>query len=231
MNSAPRCSRRQAARWILAMTPALGLAWLAGCSASLLPKPPALPNLFALDDAGPESAASTTSTAAPRSSSNAATLLVSAPSASAGFDTTQIVYLRRAHEIESFAVNRWVDTPAQMLAPMMVRALQASGAFRAVLRAPTLAAAELRLDTELIRLQQDFSSTPSRVRLTLRAVVVGGLSAIGAALTQIGVPKDQVIKYETALKVDKYVLMVHGGAEDAAKADAVLSNTKTSQAA
>ena len=35
------------------------------------------------------------------------------------------------------------------------------------------------------------------------AVVVGGLSALGAALTQIGIPKDQVIKYETALKVDK----------------------------
>jgi hypothetical protein len=65
------------------------------------------------------------------------------------------------------------------------------------------------------------------------AVVVGGLSAIGAALTQIGVPKDQVIKYESALKVDKYVLMVHGGAEDAVKADMVLSkvDTKAWQAA
>jgi hypothetical protein len=29
------------------------------------------------------------------------------------------------------------------------------------------------------------------------AVVVGGLSALGAALTQIGVPKDQVLKFET----------------------------------
>lgn len=58
------------------------------------------------------------------------------------------------------------------------------------------------------------------------AVVVGGVSALGAALSQIGVPKDQVIKYETALKVDKYVLMVHGSAEDLATADAVLANSK-----
>ncbi len=56
------------------------------------------------------------------------------------------------------------------------------------------------------------------------AVVVGGLSALGAALTQIGIPKDQVIKYETALKVDKYVLMVHGNAEDLAKVSSVLAN-------
>ena len=58
------------------------------------------------------------------------------------------------------------------------------------------------------------------------AAVVGGISALGAALTQIGVPKDQVIKYETALKVDKYVLLVHGSAEEVAKVHTVLSNTK-----
>jgi hypothetical protein len=63
------------------------------------------------------------------------------------------------------------------------------------------------------------------------AVVVGGVSALGAALTQIGVPKDQVIKYETALKVDKYVLMVHGSSEEMAKARAILDNSKGWKAA
>jgi hypothetical protein len=55
---------------------------------------------------------------------------------------------------------------------------------------------------------------------------VGGVSALGAALTQIGVPKNQVIKYETAIKVDKYVLLVHGSAEEVAKARTVLSRPK-----
>ena len=58
------------------------------------------------------------------------------------------------------------------------------------------------------------------------AAVVGGVSALGAALTQIGMPKDQVIKYETALKVDKYILMVHGDAEDVVKARTLLANAK-----
>ncbi len=58
------------------------------------------------------------------------------------------------------------------------------------------------------------------------AVVVGGVSALGAALSQIGVPKDQVIKYEAALKVDKYVLMVHSSAEQQAKAREVLQSMK-----
>jgi len=63
------------------------------------------------------------------------------------------------------------------------------------------------------------------------AVVVGGLSALGAALTQIGVPRDQVIKYETALKVDKVLLVVHGSAEDQAKARRMLAQAESTVAA
>ncbi len=63
------------------------------------------------------------------------------------------------------------------------------------------------------------------------AVVVGGLSALGAALTQIGVPKDQVIKYEAALKVDKYLLVVHGSAGEQQKARNVLAEANTPVAA
>ena len=138
---------------------------LAGCS-SLLPKPPPAPALFALDDlAAPEPSLPIPAAAAP-------TLIVGAPRAAAGFDTRRIVYLRQPHELEAFAYSEWVDSPAQMLAPLIAQALERSGAFRAVLRAPTAATAELRLDTELIRLQHEFLVLPSRVRLTLRAVLV-----------------------------------------------------------
>ena len=58
------------------------------------------------------------------------------------------------------------------------------------------------------------------------AVVAGGLSSLGAALTQLGVPKDHVIKYETAIKMDKYVLLVHGDEELAQRARAVLEGCK-----
>jgi len=42
----------------------------------------------------------------------------------------------------------------------------------------------------------------------------------------IAVPKDQVIKYETALKVDKYILIAH----DQVKAHSVLTTTKRQSA-
>lgn len=57
------------------------------------------------------------------------------------------------------------------------------------------------------------------------AAVVGGLSALGAALFSIGVPKDSVIQYETALKADNFLVMTHGAAGEIARAKAILGTT------
>lgn len=58
------------------------------------------------------------------------------------------------------------------------------------------------------------------------AVVVGGLSAVGAGLVSIGIPKDSVVQYETALKTDKFLLMVHGSIAQVEKAREILGNTQ-----
>ena len=50
------------------------------------------------------------------------------------------------------------------------------------------------------------------------AAVVGGVSAVGAGLVSIGIPKDSVLKYDVALKTDKFLLVVHGTARDVNKA-------------
>ena len=57
------------------------------------------------------------------------------------------------------------------------------------------------------------------------AVVVGGLSAVGAGLYSLGIPKDSILKYETALKSDKYVLIVHGSVAETTNARDILSDT------
>jgi hypothetical protein len=55
------------------------------------------------------------------------------------------------------------------------------------------------------------------------AVVVGGLSALGAALASIGVPKDSVLDYETALKTDRFLVTATGTAEELAHAHTILA--------
>jgi cholesterol transport system auxiliary component len=143
----------------------LALALLGGCGTSLLPKAPSAPARHTLDDGAQAVAGPTPSAIAP-------TLIVSLPTAAAGFDTAHIIYLRQTQQLEHFAFNDWADTPANMLAPLIARRIEGTGAFRAVLTAPTGATGRYRLDTELVRLQQDFTRQPSQVRLTLRAVLI-----------------------------------------------------------
>ncbi len=54
------------------------------------------------------------------------------------------------------------------------------------------------------------------------AVVVGGLSALGAGLYSMGIPKDSVIQYETDLKTDKFLLLVHGTSNEVEKARSII---------
>ena len=49
------------------------------------------------------------------------------------------------------------------------------------------------------------------------AIVVGGLSALGAALYSLGIPKDSVLAYETAIKADDFLAMARGSAAETAR--------------
>ena len=57
------------------------------------------------------------------------------------------------------------------------------------------------------------------------AVVFGGISAVGAGLVGIGIPKDSVLEYDVALKTDKFLLIIHGSPEDVNRAREILSTT------
>jgi uncharacterized membrane protein len=57
------------------------------------------------------------------------------------------------------------------------------------------------------------------------AVVVGGLSAIGAGLYSLGIPKDSILRYETALKTGNFILIAHGSLEDTTHAKSILNFT------
>lgn len=57
------------------------------------------------------------------------------------------------------------------------------------------------------------------------AALVNGLSAIGAGLYSIDIPKDSILQYEVSLKADKFLLIMHGTADDVAKAKATIERT------
>jgi uncharacterized membrane protein len=57
------------------------------------------------------------------------------------------------------------------------------------------------------------------------AVVVGGLSIVGAALYNLGIPKDSIVRYEKAMKTGSFLLIAHGAMFDTTLAKEILART------
>lgn len=168
--------------WLRRALAAGALAALAaGCSV-LAPVAADAPVLHVLDAKAPAAA---TPVAKP-----ALVLEVGAPRAAPGFDTAAMVYVQRPYTLDYFAVHRWVEPPAQMMAPLLVRALEGTGAFRAVVHGTGGVRADVRLDSDVVRLQQSFLAHPSRVELVLRAQLVDAGSRRVVATRTIEVARD-----------------------------------------
>ncbi len=141
----------------------------AGCS-ELLSKPAVQPSYYALDSL--PTTASTAAAGVLSVRSPAPTLIIDPPSAAPGYDSTHMIYTRGSHSRAYFSHNEWVDRPARMFAPLLVAAIERGGAFRAVVPPASVAVGDFRLDTQIVRLEQDFSHQPSQVHLTLRAYLL-----------------------------------------------------------
>ncbi|HPG25718.1 MAG: DUF3341 domain-containing protein [Spirochaetaceae bacterium] len=63
------------------------------------------------------------------------------------------------------------------------------------------------------------------------AAMVGGLSAVGAGLFSIGIPKDSVLRYETALRSDRFLVLVRGTAAQAELAREIMDRSKATETA
>jgi cholesterol transport system auxiliary component len=99
------------------------------------------------------------------------TLLVSQPDAIPGYQTEQMLYINKPFEINNFAHNAWISSPANMLYPLITQSLQSSHYFYAVASGPDADKTDYRLDTQLIELQQNFLTKPSRIELVANVVL------------------------------------------------------------
>ncbi len=61
------------------------------------------------------------------------------------------------------------------------------------------------------------------------ALLLGGLSVLGAALYGMGIPRNTVLQYESAVKADAFLVMAHGTAAEMARAKTILEAAGPSQ--
>ena len=104
----------------------------------------------------------------PSEKTRPATLLVLAPETEPIYDTTQMAYTTRAHEIGYFSQNEWAETPSQMIQPLIVQTIRNTRHFSEVLPQPHFGRHTYVLRTQIQKLKQDFTSDPATLQLAIR---------------------------------------------------------------
>lgn len=99
-------------------------------------------------------------------------VLVGVPEPAPAYESSRMAYIQIPHEVNYFALSQWVETPARMLTPLLVRRLEQSGIWRSVIPMPTSIRGEYRLDLTHVVLVQKFLQQPSHVRLEWRGQLV-----------------------------------------------------------
>jgi cholesterol transport system auxiliary component len=104
----------------------------------------------------------------PQRANRGATVFVFPPKTTPLYDTTQMAYRTQPHEVAYFSEREWGETPSQMVYPLVVRTLENTQAFRAVLTEPLTAHYTYALRTEILELIQDFKPDSATLVLSLR---------------------------------------------------------------
>jgi cholesterol transport system auxiliary component len=133
------------------------------------------------------------------------TVVVMTPIASPGYRTADMIYVMIPFELRSFANNRWVAPPAELLLPLLENRIRRTGYFHAVVSAPFTGVANYQLNTRLLVLQQEFLQPQSAVRLKMQATIVSIATGrvIASRDFQAVVPADQNNPYGGVLAANK----------------------------
>lgn len=99
-------------------------------------------------------------------------LRVSQPESAPGFNTVRMAYRIEPNRMDYFAYHEWVATPARMMASLIETRLDESGLFGAIVAGSSDIRTDLRLDSEVLSLQQEFEDGTSNVTLAVKVNLV-----------------------------------------------------------
>lgn len=132
-------------------------------------------------------------------------LLVTPVGAVSSYQTEEMLYVDKPFQLESFAKNAWKSPPADMLYPLMVESLQRSGYFYAITTNLYSEHSDYRLDTELLKLEQNFLSKPSTIQFSVKVVLthVEDNLVLGSRIMSYSIPCERDTPYGGVLAANK----------------------------
>lgn len=96
------------------------------------------------------------------------TMLVLHPDTVSAYNTTGMAYSTKRYQIGYYSKNQWAETPGQMLETLMVLSLQHTHYYHAVVSPPYIGPYNFSLSTQILRLEQDYTTRPPYLRLVVR---------------------------------------------------------------
>lgn len=105
-----------------------------------------------------------------------ATILVMPPNTVPMYNTRSMAYTTSPFKISYYAKNSWAEPPSDMLMPLIVKTLQRTHYYKAVVSAPYTGRYSYLLTTEITELLQDFTGCKPVLKFGLRAQLSNGVS-------------------------------------------------------
>lgn len=100
------------------------------------------------------------------------TLLVLPVESRPAYNTTQMAYSSWPYQVAYFAKNEWIETPGQMLLPLVIQTLQNTNYYRAIVTSGYAGTYEYALYLQLLNAKDDFNDLPPQFELTIRAQIL-----------------------------------------------------------
>ncbi len=132
-------------------------------------------------------------------------VLITNTIASAGYRSNQMLYMVSPYELKAYANNVWAAPPATFVTNIIQQSIIDQRYFSAVVVAPFSGTATYRVDTKLLKLQQEFLLPESHVRIQLSATLINNTTnrVIATHIFEVVVPSPGNNAYSGVIAANK----------------------------
>jgi cholesterol transport system auxiliary component len=132
-----------------------------------------------------------------KSRRHSATLLVLHPETNPAYNTTRMAFTMHPYQISYYSQSRWIEAPADMLAPLISQTMQNTNRFKSVISPPFTGSYDYALRTQIKMLQIDYVRDCPLLQLDVQAQFIRGQSGnvMATRAFKVAVPLEQRSPY------------------------------------
>ena len=140
-----------------------------------------------------------------KSRRHSATLLVMKPETNPAYDTTRMAFTLHPYQVSYYSSSRWIETPAEMLAPLLAKTMEKTGRFKSIITPPFSGRYDYALRSQIKLLQIDYARSKPVMQLDLQVQLISASSnsVIASREFKASVPLRQASPYSAVIAANQ----------------------------